>query len=387
MQVTQHSPPGPDELELSLFGPGYGEAIAIHLGCSKWVLVDSCLHPQSGKPAALHYLEALRIDPSTAVVLLVATHWHDDHVRGIADLLDHCTSATLAVSSALRDDEFLQLVSLYSEPIAIASSGLDELAKICRTLSLRRPGRASVNPLRLAAADRVLYNENLQLQGHPVRAVIYSLSPSDASQLMARFAFSSFLPTAGDLKLRVRAPSPNHSSVALWLEVGSHRILLGADLEKTAAPKTGWSVILAESQVTSGKAFVIKVPHHGSATAHDDRVWLQLLSPNPIAVLTPFVRGSNPLPSPLDIQRICQKTPAGYATAPPSLSSLHWRNRVVRETIKASTREMRGLQWAWGHIRIRRGLSDTASPPRVELFGDAYSLCPGVTSKPPEGGL
>ena len=56
-----------DELEISIFGPGYGEAIALHLGFGKWVLVDSCLEPKSGKPAQLQYLESLGIDASLAV--------------------------------------------------------------------------------------------------------------------------------------------------------------------------------------------------------------------------------------------------------------------------------------------------------------------------------
>jgi hypothetical protein len=50
------TPPVPDELELSVFGRGYGEAICIHLGDGDWILIDSCINPATRRPAALSYL-------------------------------------------------------------------------------------------------------------------------------------------------------------------------------------------------------------------------------------------------------------------------------------------------------------------------------------------
>jgi len=37
----------PDELEVSVFGPGYGESLAIHLGLGSWIIIDSCRHNQT----------------------------------------------------------------------------------------------------------------------------------------------------------------------------------------------------------------------------------------------------------------------------------------------------------------------------------------------------
>jgi len=42
--------PAADEIEVTLFGPGYGEAIAVHLGEGAWLLVDSCIDPESKAP-------------------------------------------------------------------------------------------------------------------------------------------------------------------------------------------------------------------------------------------------------------------------------------------------------------------------------------------------
>ena len=72
--------PSPDEIEVTLFGPGYGEAIAVHLGEGTWLLVDSCIDPVSRAPASGTYLEQIGVSVNQ-VLAIVASHWHDDHVR------------------------------------------------------------------------------------------------------------------------------------------------------------------------------------------------------------------------------------------------------------------------------------------------------------------
>jgi hypothetical protein len=50
--------PAPDEVEIVIFGPGIGEAIAVHIGYNQWLLVDSCRVGNNKRPAALQYLES-----------------------------------------------------------------------------------------------------------------------------------------------------------------------------------------------------------------------------------------------------------------------------------------------------------------------------------------
>lgn len=76
-------PPASQEMEVSIFGPGFGECVVLHFGNNDWGVVDSCLHPASRLPTALHYLEALKVDVSQSVRFVTATHWHDDHMHGI----------------------------------------------------------------------------------------------------------------------------------------------------------------------------------------------------------------------------------------------------------------------------------------------------------------
>lgn len=80
-------PPRPDQVEVTLLGPGFGESILVHIGDNHWIIIDSCIDSDTGSPAAITYLEGLGVDPGEAVKVIVATHWHDDHIGGISTLL------------------------------------------------------------------------------------------------------------------------------------------------------------------------------------------------------------------------------------------------------------------------------------------------------------
>src|SRR5260370_27238866 len=83
----------PAELEVSLFGPGVGECVVVHLGLGEWLVVDSCVDPVSRKPVALNYLSELHVDVGKAVKQVVAKHWHDDHTT-----LDHAPASPRSLS-------------------------------------------------------------------------------------------------------------------------------------------------------------------------------------------------------------------------------------------------------------------------------------------------
>jgi beta-lactamase superfamily II metal-dependent hydrolase len=370
-------PPRRDEVEVSLFGPGYGEALALHLGDQHWVLVDSCLDPRSKVPAALRYLADLNIEVADAVRLVVATHWHDDHIRGLGSIFDACTSARFVLSDALRGPEFNTLAGHYHQEPTTATTGLSELLHILRAMDARVSAVGGAGGIKLALADRVLYATTLTVAGIGVPARLSALSPSDAAVLKAKLAFEQLTPIPGTSKRRIPGPTPNHASVVLWAEIGGHSLLLGADLEDTTNSATGWAAILDGSLVVAssrGAAAVFKVAHHGSANAHHPRVWSKLVAPEPVAILTPYRRGKRPLPSRADADRITALTSRAYITAPPRLQRHRQWHFAVNEMHKIATREMHNVHAGWGHIRLRCPITGPAAAWRVDLFGDARAL-------------
>ena len=113
MQSIGTSPPARDEIGISLFGPGFGECIVMHLGAGDWIIVDSCRELDSKRPVALEYLAKHGVDIGKSVCRVVATHWHDDHIDGIAEVYRTAESAAFACTTAFQQTEFKDLLRNY----------------------------------------------------------------------------------------------------------------------------------------------------------------------------------------------------------------------------------------------------------------------------------
>src|SRR5260221_10149936 len=111
MALPQSTPPHQNELEVSLFGPGFGECLVVHLGAGEWMVVDSCPNADKSRSIALDYLGQMGVDVAARVKLVVATHWHDDHIQGLGGVLVDAVSARFACSAALRTEEFFALIA------------------------------------------------------------------------------------------------------------------------------------------------------------------------------------------------------------------------------------------------------------------------------------
>ncbi len=379
MSNNQIDRPAHDELEISVFGSGYGEAIVLHLGDGQWAIVDSCPERESGRPAALAYLQTLGFDVTDAVTLIIATHWHDDHIRGISTVCRECKGARLVIPGAIKSKELRGLIGLYGASTVAAESGLDEFVEIFRILDERKESGTLVSSPTLAIENSVLHNDVLSLSGTTIKRKISSLSPSDSCVLRA--SFDRLLPREGEHMTKILPPTPNQASVVLWVEIGDQNMLLGADLERTGDPSTGWAVILNNSIVMSGLAAVFKVPHHGAESAHEPRVWSELLRRDPIALVTPFSLGDKYLPATEDMQRLNRLTSDAYITSAPAKRKRHkWSNRVVRELVEGATRDVYDVLHGWGHIRVRRRIVDQHACYETVLFGDANPIRSVISS-------
>ncbi len=130
--------PGENEIQLVVFGPGYGESILVHLGSRKWIMVDSCVDVNNF-PISLNYLNQIGVNLKSEVVAVIATHWHDDHIRGLEQIILECESADIAISAALRKTEFFAY--LQSAELEINSKldrGGTEMLKCLKVLRERR---------------------------------------------------------------------------------------------------------------------------------------------------------------------------------------------------------------------------------------------------------
>ena len=354
-------PPRPDEIEFSLFGPGYGECAVIHVGEGEWVVVDSCVSDPRAQPVALDYLEGIGVSPEASVKLVVATHWHDDHIRGLAKLVAACKSAEFACTAALGQEDFRTLAELTRTDLMMESSGIDEFRSILDELFMR-----SQEPM-WTLGGRTLY----QRATNP-SVEILALTPSDRAFRESVSEIARLLPSENEPKRRVWPAGPNHGSVVLSIRVGSAVLLLGADLEEDSGGR--WSALLA-AHTLAAKADVFKIPHHGSSGADHPRVWNDLVKPQAVATLTPFQRGSVALPTAADRTRICNYGRRTFITATPERPKSRRRESAVEKTIREVVGELKPANGPMGHVRVRHDLGEADSDWSVSSFGQAFELC------------
>lgn len=360
--------PKADQLEVTLFGPGYGECILVHLGNGHWIIVDSCLDSSTFQPAAISYLEDIGIDPARAVKLVIATHWHDDHIGGMSKLVSFCSGAKFCCSSALGKEEFLAMVRAYDKRHMIVSGpGVREVNEVFEILRERDEPATSASPNKV-----ILYLKSGDT-GHGQECKVWTLSPSEKQYQKFLTELTVLMPKVKETKFRCTPQAPNHLSVVTWVEIGDTAILLGGDLEETGEAGTGWSVIVASAERPRGRASIFKIPHHGSVTAHNDDVWGQMLVTLPFAILAPWNRGWK-LPSPEDVARINDLTPEAYTSGKLKFPPVKRRPSPVERTLREAGIKLRRAEPTTGVVRLRNGGRADPTTWQVQLFKDACHL-------------
>jgi hypothetical protein len=326
--------PAEDEVEVSVFGRGVGECIVMHVGGSKWIVVDS--HRMAGTkspPVALEYLEALGVSVAS-VRVVAATHWDRDHIAGLSMVVQECSDADFMCTGAIADPDFMKQLSLAARHEGPAGPGAKEFREILDILQSRNQG--------VIWANRLVRRE---LEPGELRA----LAPSELTQTNA------LRRGATDPGRLPKEPTPNATSLVLWFEHGTAAVLLGGDLE-VGTDGTGWEGVLATFRPTM-RGSVFKVSHHGSDDADHPDVWSQLLEPLPPAVLTPF---SWQRPSSDDVVRL-KRTSVPHLAGPLGAGRVRRSNHVERIADAQTASGIRRREGTCGHVRLRQALGDAGA--------------------------
>jgi hypothetical protein len=352
---TLSDPPAADVIEVSIFGPGKGESVVVHLGHNRWIVVDSCkdqrVRRQARTVSPLSYLDRIGVDCSKAVELVVATHAHDDHFAGIAEVFRKCESAKFVCSRAITKEEFAALTLVYRQVLSeLLPRAYSEYRRVFQIIKERSGPGPGFRPMKYAYEKRQLLDDD----GRNGASVI-SLSPSDEAVSRSLEALASAMPSPGNTRKAILA-DPNELAVALWVEVSGKAMILGADLPR-GPDGCGWVAVLA-SFVPPLKASLFKIPHHGSVTGHHEDVWSDLLEDSPIAVLAPFRGGDVRLPEPSDAARILSFTPDAFITALPEVPAASAAVRKEAAALGPLASQVREVWGKVGHVRARSRIGE-----------------------------
>jgi hypothetical protein len=278
--------------------------------------------------------------------------------------------ARFCCSNALGKEEFLANVTPYHQKGTVSwKSGVAELFEVLEELKVSE--RAT--PIR-AHADRKIAAIPGSDLAHANDCDIWTLSPSDKQITKFLQEISNLMPSNDrpETKRRFSTQTPNHLAVVTFIKIGALGILLGADLEETSDPETGWSAIVNSTARPNIKGFLFKVPHHGSVNGHAEDVWTEMLHPEPISITTPYYAGRKPLPSSDDLLRISAKSGRFFVTSSKHASP-NKRQRSVEKMI-AQVGKLTSILPMPGILRLRNDNPEEPDKWSVELSEQAYQV-------------
>lgn len=357
------------EIEITLIGTGggYGESIVIKIA-NDWILIDSCVNPNSKENLSANYLKRIGVDLATEVKLIICTHWHQDHIKGLSNLLGLCKSAKFVMPAVNDKKKFLRFITLDGiKSVKGGFSSTEEFAK-CLQICIDR----NMSPIR-ASSNKLLYRSVL---GHGVvdkeSVEICSLSPSES-------VISHFDKELGNLLSKklsivsVPEKDANDKSVVILLNNNGFSALLGADLEVNKKEDEGWLDIINNSLMVRNKVGLFKIPHHGSENGYDVRIFEKFISDNAILKLTPWNR-SVKLPDLSMMEVYRNHSDEVFITSPVSriLTKPKKRSKQIQKMAEEFSRSLSEMKFEMGIVRSR---VDVLNPiPVVETFGNAIKI-------------
>lgn len=339
--------PNDNEIEVTLLGRGSGECVILHLGSHRYVTIDSFINSHTKQPVALDYLASMGVSPKE-IVCVVVTHWHKDHVLGVAQLACEVSNTTKFVLPAITNDSYFTRFLKVEEYQLNKQSPSAEFSAALTTILNRKL------PMCLASKDKTLLKFG---EGESDCVSLCSLSPND-EQLFRYLTYLKKLASDQACKPSYTFSDENSISVALWLDFAKDKALLGGDLIAE-----GWAAIV-KNRVGSGRASLYKVPHHGSITGHEDSVWTDMLIEKPISLMS--VYNSSGLPRDDDKNRIMERSKRVLIAG--GVARIEKRPNFFKKLERCSRVVLKPLGANMGIIRARKHL-DASSDWNVEVFG------------------
>jgi len=298
------NPPKIDEIELTFFGPGFGESIVVFIPGIGWGIIDSCEFVVSGHKLVppLKYLISQKVNE---IEFLILTHPHGDHFRGMEQIIGQYLGKINRICRYQGDSvreltAYLFRKGIKGSPGETSAKGLGALFK-----AFDEAAKFGAEKRRLGALTQVIPHHKVSVNGQDFAVEVLSLSPlAEDEEKYVNILRDAF--PKEKMKLE-EIPDHSHNMIAsaIRISVGNVVVILGSDVEKGVNASSGWRGIVNSADAPNLCVKTLKVSHHGSPNAYYHKAWTEHCKKGKIiSVITPYNRGRQPRPTEDDIERI-----------------------------------------------------------------------------------
>ena len=300
-QSDEIPPPKNSELELTFFGPGFGESIVLHIPGLGWALIDSCEFGSLNKRVVppLQYLTSRNVQK---LAFLILSHPHLDHFKGMEQIIDHYLGRIDRICRYAGDGARELAAYLVNRGIK-GNPGAERLASVLA--AFKKAAEHGAERRRLGAMTQIVPRKSAFIDDLSFELEVLSLSPSaEDEESYVDILRNAFPKLNGQI---TEVPDHQHNLVAsaIWIQVGEVVVILGSDVEEGRSQSSGWRGIVRSADAPDLCVKALKVPHHGSPGAFYARAWEEHCKRGEItSVVIPYDRGVSPRPSGVDIERI-----------------------------------------------------------------------------------
>ena len=294
-----------DELVVVVIGgPSQGESVLLHYGDGRWLIVDSC--KSDGQNLPLLFLEKAEADLSK-VGFVVCSHWHDDHVKGLNEILKECENAYFMIP-CVTHKSILPRYFEYRIQRTEKEKEKEAWREFKRCTEVVN-GRTNVeNPNLKELQFMKVESPIFDYETHGTTVSAKALSPSN--EMMNLFGQMLADGEARNYQFDDSDINQNMCSIAIGVKFAGQHIFLGADLEcnreddedeETCVDKCNDKFSLGMCNAVSNRYFremspycYTKLNHHSSKNGYCPKYWLEHVTENRVAVSTVFTPQSLP---------------------------------------------------------------------------------------------
>ncbi len=280
-----------NSLEMHVFGASQGESIVLKLPGGGWGVVD-CYASSLSDPADNPALCFLSDRGVGELEFLCLTHPHDDHFRGMSQLLQRLRVHSFWRPSAMSQQRLkwiLQLALVHARQSGYekAREDADELERIFTLVNEQRRERGKPLIPKVATLGTQLYPIPVDRQAH---FQIWAITPSGRQTEIYEEGLRRCFDDNRRIKDRLPHARHNEISLALLIVFGRTRVILGGDAEQN-----NWLDTLKEFGRPELSSVCVKVSHHGATNGYCQGLWEAFSAHQmPIAVVTAFQRHQLP---------------------------------------------------------------------------------------------